>query len=118
VQPTSGTVELLRELVSGVQDLTKVTQGLAGLGIQIFQQNAKLIRLEERQAYWAEKAMKEGSGSGSEMEAEEMESEGAEIDKGKGKGKVAEDKDETLKDNGVQDRVRKRKRGHEDGWLD
>jgi hypothetical protein len=50
VERTSETVELLRELVSGVWDLIKVTRGVSGLGVQIYQQNAKLIRLRERQA--------------------------------------------------------------------
>jgi hypothetical protein len=98
MQPTSETVELLWELVSGVRDLTKVTQGLAALGIQIFQQNAKLIRLGERQSYLAEKAMKKGLGLGSETEAEETESEGAKKDKGK--GKRTKGNDETLNDDG------------------
>jgi hypothetical protein len=59
-------VVLLRELVEGVRELTKVTGGVSGLGVQIYQQNAKLIRLGERQSYLPEKAMKKGSGSGSE----------------------------------------------------
>jgi hypothetical protein len=45
--PVSEMVGLLRELVEGVQDLTKVTRGLAGIGQQMFQQNAKLIQLGE-----------------------------------------------------------------------
>jgi hypothetical protein len=59
--PVTEMVGLLRELVEGVQDLTKVSRGLAGLGKQIFQQNAKLVQLGERQLYLAEKAMKRGS---------------------------------------------------------
>jgi hypothetical protein len=57
-QLTSEVVELLRELVEGVRDLTKVTWGLAGIGYQIFQQNVKLFRLGERQAYLEEQARK------------------------------------------------------------
>jgi hypothetical protein len=45
--PVSEMVGLLRELVEGVRDLTKVTRGLAGLGQQMFHKNAKLIRLGE-----------------------------------------------------------------------
>jgi hypothetical protein len=101
VQPTTETVELLRELVSGVRDFTKVTRGLSGLGIQIYQQNTKLIRLGERQSYLAGKAMKKGSGSGSETEAEGMENEEAKKDMGK--GKMTEGNDETLKDDGSLD---------------
>jgi hypothetical protein len=94
--PVTEMVGLLRELVQGVQDLTKVTRGLAGLGQQIFQQNVKLIRLGEMQSYLSEKAMKKGSGLGSETEKEELENEGAKRDKGK--GKAIEGNDETLKD--------------------
>jgi hypothetical protein len=94
-------VELLRELVEGVRELTKVTRGVAGLGIQIHQQNAKLIWFGERQSYLAEKAMEKGSGSGSETEKEESESEGAKRDKGK--RKMTEGNDETMKDDGSLD---------------
>jgi hypothetical protein len=59
-------VGLLRELVEGVRELTKVTRGVAGLGNQIYQQNAKLVRLGERQSYLAEKTLR---GSGSSLEA-------------------------------------------------
>jgi hypothetical protein len=58
-------VVLLRDLVEGVRELVKVTRGVSGLGVQIYQQNAKLIWLRERQSYLAEKALKGGSGSGS-----------------------------------------------------
>jgi hypothetical protein len=92
-EPTFETVELLWELVSGVQDLIKVTRGVSGLGVQIYQQNVKLIWLGERQSYLAEKAMKKGLGLVSEMEIE-----GAKKDKGK--GKATEGNDETLKDDG------------------
>jgi hypothetical protein len=49
--PVTKMVGLLRELVEGVRELTKVTQGVAGLGVQIHQQNAKLIQLGERQSH-------------------------------------------------------------------
>jgi hypothetical protein len=107
VQPTTETEELLRQLVEGVRDLTKVTQGLLGLGYRMHQQNAKLIRLGERQAYLAEQARGYGSsglgsgmdsGVGSETEKEGTENEGSEKDKGQGKGENAEDKEETLED--------------------
>jgi hypothetical protein len=101
--PVTEMVGLLRELVEGVHDLTKVTQGLAGLRTQIFQQNAKLIQLGERQSYLAEKAMEKGTGSGSgacsETEKEESEIEGAKKDK----GKLTKGKDETMKDEGDSD---------------
>jgi hypothetical protein len=90
-------VGLLRELVEGVRDLTKVTRGVAGLGVQIHQQNAKLIRLGERQSYLAERALKKGSGSGSD------EGSGSKKDKGKGKAKVTEDKEETMRSDGDSD---------------
>jgi hypothetical protein len=99
--PVTEMVGLLRELVEGLQDLMKVTWGLAGLGQQNFQQNAKSIRLRERQLYLSEKAMKKGSGLGSETEEEESENEGAKRDKGK--GKAIEGNDETLKDDGSSD---------------
>jgi hypothetical protein len=63
-QPVTEMVGILRELVEEVRGLTKVTRGLSGLGVQLYQQNAKLIQLGERQSYLAEKAMKKGSGSG------------------------------------------------------
>jgi hypothetical protein len=94
-------VGLLWELVEEVRELTKVTRGLSGLRVQMYQQNAKLIRLGERQSYLAEISMKKGSGSGLETEEEESESEGAEKDKGK--GKASEGNDETLKDDGSSD---------------
>jgi hypothetical protein len=93
--PVIEMVGLLRELVEGVRDLTKVTWGLAGLGTQIYQQNAKLVWLGERQSYLAEQARKEGSGSGSETEKEDSENEGARKDKGK--GKPIGGNDETMK---------------------
>jgi hypothetical protein len=80
MQSGKETVELLKELVEGVQELMKVTRGLSGLGVQIYQQNMKLIWLGEMQSYLAEKVMKKGLGSVSETEYE-----GAEKDKGKGK---------------------------------
>jgi hypothetical protein len=83
-------VGLLRELVEGVRELMKVTQGVAGLRTQIYQQSAKLIQLGERQSYLDEKAMKMGLGLGSEME-------GAGWEKDKGKGKASEGVDETMK---------------------
>jgi hypothetical protein len=46
-QPINEMVGLLRELVEEVQELTKVTRGVSGLGVQIYQQNAKLVRLGE-----------------------------------------------------------------------
>jgi hypothetical protein len=97
-QPVAEMVGFLWELVERVRELTKVTWGVSGLGVQIYQQNAKLIRLRERQSYLAEKAMKGGSGSGSETEAGETENEGARKDKGK--GKMTEGNDETMKDDG------------------
>jgi hypothetical protein len=94
-------VVLLRELVEGVRELTKVTRGVSGLGVQIYQQNAKLIRLGEQQSYLAEKALKGGSGSGSETEA--WRSGNKEARKDKGKGKVSEGKEETMKSDGDSD---------------
>jgi hypothetical protein len=94
-------VGLLRELVEGVQDLMKVTRGVAGLGTQIYQQNAKLIRLGERQSYLAEKSMKTGLGLGSE--AGELGVEEVRRDKGKGKAKMTEEKDEMMRSNGDSD---------------
>jgi hypothetical protein len=95
-QPVTEMVGLLWELVEEVRELTKVTRGMSGLRVQIYQQNAKLIRLGERQSYLAEKAIKRGLGLGSETEAGEMEKEGAEKDKGKGKG--AKGNEEMMKD--------------------
>jgi hypothetical protein len=96
-------VVLLRELVEGVQELTKVTRGVSGLRVQIYQQNAKLIRLGERQSYLAKKALKGGLGLVSETEAERSGKEEAKKDKGKGKAKVTEDKEETMKSDGVSE---------------
>jgi hypothetical protein len=92
--PVTEMVGLLQELVEGVRDLTKVTRGVAGLGVQIHQQNAKLIRLGERQSYLAEKALAKGLGLGSE------EGSGLKKDKGKGKAEVTEDKEEMMRSNG------------------
>jgi hypothetical protein len=99
-QPVNKMVVLLRELVEGVRELTKVTRGMSGLGVQIYQQNVKLIRLGERQSYLAEKVLKGGSGSGLEMEAERSGKEGAKKDKGKGKAKMTEEKEETMRSDG------------------
>jgi hypothetical protein len=94
--PVSEMVGLLRELVEGVRELTKVTRGVAGLGVQIHQQNAKLIRLGERQSYLAEKMTRKGvSGSGSSSDAE-----GSGLRRDKGKGKMTEGIDETMKSDG------------------
>jgi hypothetical protein len=97
-QPVNEMVVLLWELVEGVRELTKVTQGVSGLGVQIYQQKVKLIRLGERQSYLAEKAMKKGLGLGSEMEAGESGNEG--VKKDKGKGKVTKGKNETMRSDG------------------
>jgi hypothetical protein len=51
-QPVSKMVVLLWELVEGVWELTKVTQDVSGLGVQIYQQNAKLIQLEKGSHTW------------------------------------------------------------------
>jgi hypothetical protein len=72
---------------------------VSGLGVQIYQQNAKLVRLGERQLYLAEKALKRGSGSGSD--AEKLESEG--VKKDKGTGKASEGVNETMKSDGGSD---------------
>jgi hypothetical protein len=87
-------------LVEEVRELAKITRGVSGLGVQIYQQNAKLVQLGERQSYLAEKALKRGSGSGSG--AEKSESEVVKKDKGKGKAKVTE-KDETMRSDGGSD---------------
>jgi hypothetical protein len=100
-QPVNEMVVLLQDLVEGVRELTKVTRGMSGLGVQIYQQNMKLIRLGERQSYLAEKVLKRGLGLGSETGAEESESE--EVKKDKGKGKVTEEKDETMRSDGDSD---------------
>jgi hypothetical protein len=97
--PVVEMVGLLRELVEGVRELTKVTRGVAGLGTQIYQENAKLVRLGERQSYLAEKALK-GSGSGSEAGKSRIEE--VRKDKGKGKAKVTE-KDEMMRSDEVSD---------------
>jgi hypothetical protein len=101
-QPVNKMVVLLWELVEGVRELMKVTQGVSGLRVQIYQQNVKLIRLGERQSYLAEKALKGGSSSGSETKAEKSENEGAKKDKGKGKGKakMTKEKEETMRSDG------------------
>jgi hypothetical protein len=92
-------VRLLRELVEEVQELRKITRGVSGLGVQIYQQNAKLVRLRERQSYLAKKALKRGLGLGSG--AEKSESEG--VKKDKGKGKASEVVEETMKSDGGSD---------------
>jgi hypothetical protein len=79
-------VELPWELVSGIQDLSKVTRGLVGVGVCMDKQNAELIRLRKRQVYLAEQARKEGLGLGSRSETEK-ESEGSGSGKDKGQGK-------------------------------
>jgi hypothetical protein len=94
-------VGLLRELVEEVQELQKITQGVSGLGVQIYQQNAKLVRLGERQSYLAEKASKGGLGLGLGLGAEKSESEG--VKKDKGKGKASEVVEETMKSDGGSD---------------
>jgi hypothetical protein len=93
--PVSEMVTLLRELAGEVRELMKVTRGVSGLGVQIYQQNAKLIRLGERQSQLAERLVKKGLGSGSEKESED---EGAGSGKDKGKAK-----DETMRDSGLDD---------------
>jgi hypothetical protein len=55
-QPMNEMVGLLRELVEEVRELRKITRGVSGLGVQIYRQNAKLVRLGEWQSYLAEKA--------------------------------------------------------------
>jgi hypothetical protein len=94
-QPVIEMVGLLRELVEEVRELKKAVRGVSGLSIQLYQQNAKLVRLGEHQSYLAEKVLK-GSGSGSE--AGESGSKGLSKDKGKGKG--SEVVDETMKSDG------------------
>jgi hypothetical protein len=94
-QPVNEMVVLLQELVEGVRELTKVTQGVSGLGVQIYQQNATLIQLRERQSYLAEKALKGVSGSGLEREAGRLGNEEARKDEGK--GKMTKEKDETMR---------------------
>jgi hypothetical protein len=93
--PVAEMVTLLRELVGEVRELTKVTRGVSGLGVQIYQQNAKLIRLGERQSQLAERLVKKGSGTGSESEGS-----GSRKDKGKGKAEVTGDKEETMRSDG------------------
>jgi hypothetical protein len=90
-------VGLLRELVEGVRELTKVTRGVAGLGNQIYEQNTKLVQLGERQSYLAEKALR-GSGSSSEAGGSGI----GEARKDKRKGKASE-VDETMKSDGDSD---------------
>jgi hypothetical protein len=89
-QPINEMVGLLRELVEEVRELKKISRGMSGLGVQIYQQNAKLVRLGEHQSNLAKKALKRGSGLGSG--AEKSESEG--VKKDEGKGKVSEVVDE------------------------
>jgi hypothetical protein len=102
-QPINEMVGLLRELVEGVRELMKVTRGVSGLGVQIYQQNAKLIWLGERQSYLAEKAMKRGSGSGSGSETEAGKSGNEGVGNDKGKGKATEEKDEAMRSDGDSD---------------
>jgi hypothetical protein len=64
-QPMNEMARLLWELVEEVRELWKTTRGVSGLCVQIYQQNAKLVRLGERRSYLAEKALK-GLGLGSE----------------------------------------------------
>jgi hypothetical protein len=86
--------ELLRELVSGIWDLSKVTRGLVGLSICMHKQNAELIKLGKRQVFLAEQARKVGLGL--DLETEKEEERGSEKDKGKGKEKETKGIDETL----------------------
>jgi hypothetical protein len=95
-QPINEMVGLLRELVEEVRELKKITQGVSGLGVQIYQQNAKLVRLGERQSYLAEKALK---GLGLGLEAGKSGIKEMRKDKGKGKAEVTE-KDETMRSDG------------------
>jgi hypothetical protein len=90
-QPVIEMVGLLRELVEEVRELRKAVRGMSGLSVQLFQQNAKLVRLGECQSYLAEKALK-GSGSGSE--AGELGRKELRKDEGKGKASEVE---ETMK---------------------
>jgi hypothetical protein len=94
-QPINEMVGLLRELVEEVRELKKITRGAAGLGVQIYQQSAQLVRLGERQSFLSGELLKRGSGSGSGK----SESEG--VKKDKGKGKMTEGNDETMRDDGV-----------------
>jgi hypothetical protein len=103
-------VGLLRELVEEVRELKKITRGMSGLGVQIYQQNAKLVRLGERQSYLAEKALKWGLGSGSGK----SESDGVRRDKGK--GKVSEVVEETMKSDGGSDSEGVSEKGYEGGF--
>jgi hypothetical protein len=99
-QPVIEMVGLLRELVEEFRELWKITRGVAGLGTQIYQQNAKLVRLGERQSYLAEKALKKGSGSGSEAGGSGIGE--ARKDKGKGNAEMTK-KDETMRSDGDSD---------------
>jgi hypothetical protein len=69
-QPVIEMVGLLRELVEEVWELKKAVRGVSELGVQMYQQSAKLVRLGECQSYLAKKALggsgrKQGSwGSG------------------------------------------------------
>jgi hypothetical protein len=74
-------VGLLRELVREVREVKRAIRGVSGLAVEIFQQNAKLVRLGEHQSYLAEETLKKGSGSGSGEKSER----GVKKDKGKGK---------------------------------
>ena len=94
--PIVDMVGLLRELVGEVREVKRAIRGVSGLTIELFQQNAKLVRLGEYQSFLAEERLKKGSGSGS---GEKSESEGAKRDKGKGKEVV----DETMKSDGGSD---------------
>jgi hypothetical protein len=78
-QLSAETNELLQELVNGIRDLSKVTQGLAGLSVHMHKQNIELIWIGQWQVDLVEQATKEGLGLGlgSEMEVEETENEGA-----------------------------------------
>jgi hypothetical protein len=90
-------VGLLRELVEEVRELKKAVRGMSGLGVQIYQQSAKLVWLGERQSYLAEKALR---GSGSRLEAGGSGIGEVRKDKGKGKGSEV---DETMKSDGGSD---------------
>jgi hypothetical protein len=98
-QPINEMVGHLRELVEEVRELKKITRGVSGLGVQIYQQNAKLVLLGEHQSYLAEKALK-GSGLGSE--AGESGIKEVRKDRGKGKAEVTE-KEETMRSDGGSD---------------
>jgi hypothetical protein len=96
-QPVIEMVGLLCELVEEVRELKKAIRGMSGLSVQLYQQNAKLVRLGERQSYLAEKVLK-GSGSGSEA----RKSGSKELRKDKGKGKASEVEETTKSDRGSE----------------